>query len=425
MTVKTLQPEHLHFVSEKAVSGQQLLEYAKDLTALYESEKEKRESLESANEKLQQEIAHRLKLADELTRSEEKYRSLFENAHDAIFVTTRDGTLVDANIAYLELFGLDRESFRGDEILAMYVEPSQRAFLKSQVELFGIVRDFELPLRKKDGTVMHCVVTVSVRRDKEGTVLGYQGLVRDVTEEVRSREVLHQARKMEALARMAGAVAHEIRNPLAISSSAAQLLMDDYLPGHLRKECAEKIVSGLNRASLIVENLLDFARPMDRCELRKLDVVSMVRSTLDTVVRTAGTDSMEVVARLCKERLSVQGNLQLLKRAFLNLLASSLDAAMGQARLLVAVERHGNEALVTIGDTLHAAAGHAVDMAFDPCVDAFPGAGGAGLGLSVACAVIHQHGGSIRRADSMATGTMFRVSLPLLPQSHTMSSCNT
>lgn len=398
---------------DKATSRQQLLEYAKDLIALYEKEKTRCEALESANRELQSEMKFRRKLEEDLVRSEEKYRSLFENAYDAIYVTARDGLLVDANNACLVLFGFDKEEFLGTNVLEIYVDPSRRTSFQTHVEQHGRVKDFELRLRRKDGTVMKCVLNATVRRAKDGTILGYQGIVRDVTEQTRSQEVLHQAKKMEALAHMAGSVAHEIRNPLAVSSSAAQLLMDDRLPCHLRNECAEKIVSGINRASLIIENLLDFARPAAACEMKKVELVSLVRTTLKTAASAALSERVKIVAEFGKEPLRVIGNAQLLQRVFLNLFSTALGTMTRQGTLRVAVERSDLEAIVSVNHSGRGIAEDTVEKVFDPFFDAFSTAKGTSLGLSMAYSVVSQHGGSICVESPEGHGTIFRVSLPL------------
>jgi PAS domain S-box-containing protein len=411
--VKGQVPGNVERPADKAISPQQLLEYARDLIAVYESEKAKRKALEAANRNLEREIVHRCKLERELVRSEAKYRSLFENATDAIFVTTRDGILLDANTAWLELFELDKEDFRGTNALGLFVDPARQTIFQNEVELSGSVKDFRLELRKSDGTVMNCVVTATVRRDKEGAVVGCQGIVRDMSEEIRSQEVLERARKMEALAHMAGEVAHEIRNPLAISSSAAQLLADDQLPCQLRQQCAEKIVSGINRASLIVENLLTFAQPLNPSEIRKVNLVVVVRAALKHLVDGALLDGVEVVTQFPSGPVSVPGHGQLLQRAFLNLLSNGLAATIQGATLRVEVEKNDVEAVVVICDSAGRMAEDTIEKIFDPFADAFSTARGSSLGLSVAYSVIDQHGGSIRVECSEDQGTRFRVSLPL------------
>ena len=117
-----------------------------------------------------------------LGASEERYRTLFEGCRDAIFITTRDGKFVDVNKSFLDLFGYSRRELAGLDAREAYVNPADRRKFQQEIEQKGSVRDFDVKLRKKDGTEMACLLTSTVRRDADGDVLGYEGIVRDITE---------------------------------------------------------------------------------------------------------------------------------------------------------------------------------------------------------------------------------------------------
>jgi PAS domain S-box-containing protein len=116
-----------------------------------------------------------------LKESERKYRMLFSDSMDAIFITDRKGRLADANRSFLDLFGYSGEEAIGMDVVETYANPREREICVKEMNDKGCVRDFELKLRKKDGTVMECVLTGNTRRAEDETVLGYQGIVRDVT----------------------------------------------------------------------------------------------------------------------------------------------------------------------------------------------------------------------------------------------------
>ena len=138
--------------------------------------------------------------------------------------------------------------------------------------------------------------------------------------------MLELARRMEALAHMAGGIAHEIRNPLAVSSSAAQLLVNARVASHLKKECVEKVVSGINRASLIVENLLSFARPMADYTTSEVNLIEVIHGTLMAITPQAVHQNVRLVAESGHPNLLLTGNGELLHRAFLNLFVNALSA---------------------------------------------------------------------------------------------------
>jgi len=135
-------------------------------------------------------ITRRKKADQALKESEEKFRMLFEDSKDAIFIANRKGLLTDVNRSYLELFGYKREEALGTDVVRAYVNPGDREECVRAIEEEGFVKDFELRLRKSDGSVMDCLLTGTGQRDAYGTIVRYQGIIRDVTEQRRMEQAL-------------------------------------------------------------------------------------------------------------------------------------------------------------------------------------------------------------------------------------------
>jgi diguanylate cyclase (GGDEF)-like protein/PAS domain S-box-containing protein len=139
-------------------------------------------------------VTQRRAAQNALLVSESRYRSIFEDARDAIYVTTREGEFVDVNSSALELFGYDRDELIGMNAGALYAGQGGRLKFQEVIEQTGYVRDFEVRLQRKDGAVLDCLLTSSVRRDEEGQVAGYQGIIHDITERKRTEaQLLHEA----------------------------------------------------------------------------------------------------------------------------------------------------------------------------------------------------------------------------------------
>jgi diguanylate cyclase (GGDEF)-like protein/PAS domain S-box-containing protein len=139
-------------------------------------------------------ITERRRAEEELRKSEERYRSLFEESRDAIYITTREGALLDVNESTLELLGYTRDEIIGMNVRELYVDMRDRARFQEQIEGTGSVRDFELQLRTSDGRVLDCLLSSTVRRDDQGGVAGYQGIIHDITDRKRVQErLLHDA----------------------------------------------------------------------------------------------------------------------------------------------------------------------------------------------------------------------------------------
>jgi PAS domain S-box-containing protein len=174
--------------------------------------------------------AAELRRAGEATReAEEKYRTLFDESNDAIYITSREGKFLDVNPALLELFGYTREEMIHKlDVREIYVYPGERETFQQEVEKKGSVRDYEVKFKKKNGTEMDCVLNATVRRSAKGDILGYQGIIRDVTEQK------HIARLRDDVHRM---MRHDLKSPLVgIIGLAGLLLKGDDLTEKEREE---------------------------------------------------------------------------------------------------------------------------------------------------------------------------------------------
>jgi two-component system NtrC family sensor kinase len=138
--------------------------------------------------------------------AEQKYRSLFEQVQEGVFVTTPDGNLLDCNDAFVRMLGYQkREDLLGKNVdREFYTSPEQRKTFRSEAEAHNFVRDFEVTLRRKDGSVLTALESSVTIRDEEGSIERYQGFVLDITEKKRAEEEIRRRnRELNALNAMA------------------------------------------------------------------------------------------------------------------------------------------------------------------------------------------------------------------------------
>jgi PAS domain S-box-containing protein len=137
-----------------------------------------------------QDVTQRRQAGDLLRQSEERYRTLFDQSRDGIFISSRNGSILDANQAIVDLTGYTRDELAVLEAVDLYVNPEDRFAFQQDIEQHGSVTDYEVTLKRKDGTLRTCLVSATVRRSQNGTILGYQGSTRDITAQKRAQEAL-------------------------------------------------------------------------------------------------------------------------------------------------------------------------------------------------------------------------------------------
>ncbi len=153
--------------------------------------RERTSELVDSNNQLVTEIAERKQAEALLKESEEKYNSFFRTSRDCVFMTSKDGMINDANDVAVELFGYSsREELMQMKIPDLYVNPEERAKHLIIITKQGYTKEFPVDLCRKDGMVIHTLITSAARYDAEGNLIGFQGTIRDITERKKAEEAL-------------------------------------------------------------------------------------------------------------------------------------------------------------------------------------------------------------------------------------------
>jgi PAS domain S-box-containing protein len=365
---------------------------------------------------LMDDVTEQVRLGEEIRRMERHLASVVESASDIVISTDTEGNILTWNKAAQRATGYSLAELKGRPFFD-YCDQTGAASVGKLLskgasgESSGRI---ESNLRTKDGRCRPVSWVFSQMTDDAARTVGFVVVGRDLTEQRKFELQILESQKLAALGVMARGIAHEIRTPLAVSSSAAQFLMEDDLVPEFRRECAEKIHSGIRKASTIIENLLRFAHPSADKSKTPLDLLRVVKEALTLVDHQAKVQNIEIRTHFPPEPCQVLGVPSLLEQVFINLLLNAINAMPSGGTVDVLAEQAPGDVLLRVTDTGEGISKEDLDKIFDPFFTRAPLGKGTGLGLSICYSIVDQHGGSIGVESESGKGSTFTVRLPSL-----------
>lgn len=365
---------------------------------------------------LMDDVTEQVRLSEEVRGVERHLTSVVESASDIVLSTDIEGRISTWNTAARNLSGYPFYEVKG-HFLFEYCTTDHQEQVKNAFAIMKTGKGSQMAewgLIAKQGDSIQVSWVLSPMKDDSYKTVGIVGVGRDLTERRKFEAQLFQSQKLAALGVMAGGIAHEIRNPLAISSSATQFLMDETITTKFRKECAEKIQTGIKRASIIIENLLRFARPSEVGEIEQVDFIPLLKETLSLVKNQASIQKIDITSHFPEETVLINGNRSLLQQVFMNLFLNAINAMPKGGTLSISTEVIVSEAVVQILDTGRGISKPVIDKIFDPFYTTSTVGKGTGLGLSICYSIVKQHLGNIEVESIKGKGSTFIVKLPIL-----------
>jgi len=368
---------------------------------------------------LMEDITEQVHLSSELQRIESHLASIVESASDIVLSTDLQGRILTWNTAAEKLSYYSFSAVKGRKLFEFFSEEHQ----PDAKNYFSFLKDIRTPpdrampewdLVMQNGDRIRVSWVFSPMKDENNQITGIVGVGRDLSERHKMQMSLLQSQKLAALGVMAGGIAHEIRNPLAVCSSASQFLMEDNITPEFRKECAEKIQTGIQKASVIIENILRFARPSVISTMAHLNIILVLNEALSMVQNQAKIQKIRIVTHFPQIPVMITGNASLLQQVFMNLFLNAIRAMPNGGSLTLFIERNLKEVLIQIADSGGGISKINLENIFDPFYTTSPVGQGTGLGLSICYSIVKQHFGSIEVESLEGKGSTFTVRFPAL-----------
>jgi signal transduction histidine kinase len=267
-------------------------------------------------------------------------------------------------------------------------------------------------------------VTTAPLLDGTGKVNQVVELAQEITQQKQTQAQMIRAGKLAAVGQLAGQVAHEVNNPIAILSAKARLLLTDR-----RSEMSPKIAQELgkitelaDRVARIAQGLLSYCRPSATTR-RLLDVRQPLRKSLAMIEQPARQRGVKIEEHFTDSVPAVEANAAELEQIFLNLFLNALDAMPQGGTLEVSIATQallpgGHAALsITVRDTGTGIPAELRERIFEPFFTTKQEGRGTGLGLSICQGLVRSHGGEIEVQSEPGQGTRFLVKFPVTGES--------
>jgi PAS domain S-box-containing protein len=360
-----------------------------------------------------------------LSESEEKYRRLFEDSKDGIYITSIEGTILDVNSSMMEILGFqDKEELKKLNVKDLYFYPADRTKLIKEFDQKDYVKDFEVTLKKKDSNKAHVLLTTVVIRDEKGRPVLFNGSMRDIAEKKQLEQQLIQAQKMESIGTLAGGIAHDFNNLLAMILGTAELIKRHVKENPAIQSYVDRIIEASERGSSISKQLLLFARP-EQTDLQPVSVRSVVEHVNDFLSHFL-PKTIVVRCELADTNAVIMGDEGHLHQAILNLSINARDAMPGGGIITIKVknadrravqqqfpEADGHEFVaISVQDTGSGMDEEIQQRIFEPFFSTKARGKGTGLGLAIVHGIVKLHQGFINVHSTKGIGTTFTMYYP-------------
>ena len=357
--------------------------------------------------------------AAELELLKEFNESIVESINVGLIAVDLYGRITRLNSALEEMFSLGRDEAIGLSVEDLFVEDFADTLKQVlgpdgwQLRQTRQIYKLHTATRAGRSLVLNIALAPLCADSREQT--GALVVFEDVTERLQLEDQLQQREKLSSIGMLAAGVAHEVNTPLTGVSSYTQMLLGMLPKNDPKHALLEKVSRQADRASEIVNNLLNFSRTGSAAEFAGLDIHRVLDDTLQLLEPQLRRSQIEIIRDYGDNLPKVHGNSVKLQQVFTNLILNARDSiANGNGRITLATRNGEDDGLLVIevADTGVGIAPEDVAKIYDPFFTTKGVGRGTGLGLAVTYGIVQEHDGHISVSSTPGRGTTFRITLP-------------
>jgi PAS domain S-box-containing protein len=379
------------------------------------------EELRRANE----ELHHRT--AEQLGEYRSKLASIIDSSEDAILSKDLNGIITSWNRGAENIYGYTAEEIVGKHIslLTPPDRPDEISEILKKIARGESTEHYESVRVTKDGRHLNVSISVAPLRDAAGKIIGASAIARDITSQKRAESQLRQAQKMEAIGRLAGGVAHDFNNVLAIINACREFLRDRIDPAANASLYVDNIKKATERGALLTKQLLAFSRT-SAVQPRILDLNERLKD-ISKLLRPLMGDDVEILVTSKSPTAVVEADPGQLDQIVVNLAVNARDAMPRGGKFILETgtvrfdeafaDRHqtmpaGKYVQLSASDTGVGMDEATISRIFEPFFTTKEVGKGTGLGLATVYGIVKQSAGHILVYSEPGHGTTFKIYLP-------------
>ncbi|MBZ5751233.1 PAS domain S-box protein [Metabacillus rhizolycopersici] len=360
--------------------------------------KERTLELLNANEKLQNEIEERNKIADHLYRSQERFRTIFESSPCLMAIySLDDGTFIEVNSSWLNFTGYNHDDFKNQKInFENLIDESTG----EPVDIGQTVRNKRITYNTKNEEIRDGLLSTEIIdiHSEPCTLL----VITDITESTYLQKEMYRLDRLNLIGEMAAGIAHEIRNPMTTVHGFLQLSRHN--SDNLSEEIIDLMLEELNRANSIITEFLNLAK-------NKVSV--KVKQNLNTVIEALSPLIQAEALRSSKHIILDLGNCpdlfidqKEIRQLILNIVLNGLDAMSSGGKLMIKTYQNGQTVVLEIKDQGRGMGPEVLEKLGTPFFTTKEK--GTGLGLAICYSIAERHHAEIDIATGNE-GTTFSI----------------
>lgn len=351
---------------------------------------------------------------NKIKSAEEKYRKLYEDAPEMYRTVNIDGYMIDCNKAYCKKLGYEKDEIIGKSLYE-FIPESHKETMREIFTVWknsGDVRNKEIMLKRKDGTVFPALLSATSVTDDAGNVIAANTLIRDMSDLYNAQKEIEELRikRLSVIGELTARIAHDLRNPLSVIKNSAEILKITYQDktNDEQKTQWDRLERGIYRITHQVDDVLDYIKtPPLKIEENSLSVIIQ-----DTIERIQIPD--EVSIHPPTNDVIIPCDAEKLEVVFVNLIMNAiqaLDHKAGDVTITIDEKHKGGQyVLIQVIDNGPGIPNDLIEKIFDPLFTTRQV--GTGLGLPSCKNIIERHNGTMNVTSDTNFGTTFSIILP-------------